>query len=138
MGANFTVYAYGIEDGLQAYSNIQALLVIQPIGFFEFFSVMGFPEFLINRANGLNEDRGGVDFRSSCLPLVKHIDVPTMLVQNRNDPWTDLEWVNEFYDELVVEKEMLWLAGSKKRLYAYDLFGHSPGKMLEWFGRYVK
>ena len=58
--------------------------------------------------------------------------------QNKNDPWTDMEWVNKFYDELAVEKEMLWLDGSKKRLYAYDHFGHSPGKMLEWFGRYVK
>jgi dienelactone hydrolase len=118
MGANSTTYAYGIKGGLQEYTNIKALFAIQPIGFAEFLEAMGIPKFIITRANKLNLSRGGKDFNSNCLPQVKHISVPTMVVQNENDPWTKLDWVQRYYDELTVEKEMLWLQGAKKRLYA--------------------
>jgi hypothetical protein len=137
MGANSTTYAYGIEGGLQEYGNIKALLAIQPITFTGFLEAMGFPQFIVNRANEYNLHRGGKDLNASCLPQVKYINVPTMLVQNKNDPWTKFDWVQNYYDELAVEKEMLWLDGSKKRLYAYDHFSHSPEKMLEFFNEHV-
>ena len=38
---------------------------------------------------------------------------------------------------LAVEKEMFWIDGEKKRLYAYDYFGHSPEKMLEFFNKHL-
>jgi alpha-beta hydrolase superfamily lysophospholipase len=138
MGANSTAYAYGIEGGLQEYKNIKALVAVQPIGFSEFLQSMGIPNFLVNRANRYNLKRGGKDLDSTCLPQVKNINVPTMLVQNQNDPWTNMDWVKQFYDNLAVEKEMFWIDGEKKRLYAYDYFGHSPEKMLEFFDKHLK
>jgi hypothetical protein len=137
MGANSTTYAYGIESGLQEYKNIKALIAIQPIGFAEFLRAMSVPKFIINRANKINLIRGGLDFNSTCLPQVKKVSVPTMLVQNQNDPWTSMDWVKQYFDNLTVEKEMFWVDGEKKRLYAYDYFGNSPEKMLEWFGKYM-
>lgn len=137
MGANSTTHAYGIEDGLQDYKNIRALMAIQPISYTEFLQALGIPKFLINRANKLNLKRGGKDFNSSCLPQVQNITVPTMLVQNQNDTWTNMNWVKQYYDNLTVEKEMFWINGEKKRFAAYDYFGNSPEKMLEFFNNHL-
>lgn len=133
MGANSTTYAYGIEGGLQEYKNIKALMAIQPIGYTEFLQALGIPKFLIIRANKFNLKRGGKDFNSTCLPQVKSITVPAIVIQNQNDPWTNMNWVKQFYDNLAVEKEKFWIDGKKKRFAAYDYFGNSPEKMLEFF-----
>lgn len=98
---------------------------------------MGVPRSLVSRANKINLKRGGIDFFKSCLPNVKSINVPTMFVQNKNDPWTSFDYVNRFYDELKAEKEILWLDLSKKRAAAYDWIGKNPDKILEWFGKYI-
>ena len=60
-----------------------------------------------------------------------------MVVQNSNDPWTNFDSVKQYYDELTVEKEMFWIDGAKKRFAAYDYFGHSPEKMLDFFNKYL-
>ncbi len=138
MGANSTTYAYGIDGGLQEYANIKAMLAIQPVGYSDFLKGMGVPEFFINRANRLNLKRGGKDFNQTCLPQVKKINVPTLLMQNKNDPWTILDWINQYYDELSVEKEMFWTDDVKKRLAAYDYFSNQPEKMLGFFANYMK
>jgi pimeloyl-ACP methyl ester carboxylesterase len=138
MGANSTTYAYGNAGGLREYENIKALVAIQPIGFMEFLRAMGVPRSLVARANRLNLKRGGLDFNSTCLPQVKSINVPTMLVQNQNDPWTNMDWVKQYYDNLTVEKEMFWIEGEKKRLAAYAYFGQNPEKMLEFFNKHLR
>jgi hypothetical protein len=137
MGANSTTYAYGIEGGLQNYTGIKALIAVQPVGNAIVLKAFGIPDFLINRANRLNLCRGGRDLHLTCLDQVGDITVPTLLVQNSNDPWTDMDWVEKFCDELAVEKEMFWIEGPKKRLAAYDYFSHQPDKMLEFFGKYL-
>jgi alpha-beta hydrolase superfamily lysophospholipase len=136
MGANSTTYAYGIEGGLQEYLNIKALLAIQPLGYTDLLQALRVPNFIINRANRLNLRRGGKDFNSSCLQQVKAITVPTLLMQNRNDPWAKMESVEQFYQELTVEKEMFWIDGPKKRFAAYNYFSHQPEKMIEFFNKY--
>lgn len=137
-GAGATTYAYGAENGLQQYKNIKALLVMQPMySNATFLKAFGFPTFLVNRANRLNLKRGGKDLYQSCWPLVKNINVPTLVVQAEGDPWTDMDKVKEYYDNLQVEKEMFWIKGTKKRLASYDWFSHSPGRMLEFFNKHV-
>lgn len=137
MGAVSTACAYGAENGLQKYTNIKALIAVQPIGFAEFLHAMGVPSFLVRRANKVNLNRGGVDLYASCLPYVKSINVPTMVVQNKNDPWTSFDYVNSYYDELKTEKAMLWLDLSKKRVAAYDWIGKNPEKILAFFGKHL-
>jgi alpha-beta hydrolase superfamily lysophospholipase len=138
MGANSTTYAYGIKNGLQNYKNIKALIAIQPLGLAEFMKAMGIPDFFIKRANKYNLKREGVDLNETCLPQVKNITVPTMLVQNKNDPWTNFDGVREYYDSLTVEKEMLWIDGEKKRFDAYEYFINYPEKMLDFFNEHLK
>ena len=74
----------------------------------------------------------------SFLPYVKDISVPTLVIQNQNDPMTDMDMVKRYYDDLAVEKEMLWLDLEKKRAAAYDWVGKNPEPILGWFGKYMK
>ena len=65
--------------------------------------ITGYPDHLPSIYAALN-----LNVRSF-LPDVKTITVPTLLVQNKNDPWTNLDMVNTYYEGLAVEKEMLLL-----------------------------
>ena len=138
MGQSATTLAYGPENGLQNYENVKALVSVQPLGYAKFVRAMGIPNFLVTMANKPIQERTGIDFRTNTfMPNVKNITVPTLVIQNRNDPWTDIDHVKEYYSKLNVEKEMLWLDLSKKRAASYDWIGKNPEKILEWFGKYV-
>jgi esterase/lipase len=73
----------------------------------------------------------------SFLPNVKDIDVPTLIVQNSNDPWTDMGFVDSFYNQLTVEKEIHWADLAKNRIAAYDYIGQNPEGVYEWYDRYI-
>lgn len=137
MGANSTTYSYGIKGGLQEYKNIKALIAIQPIIFVDFLKGFGVSKDKIEKVNKFNLERGGKDFLSSPLPHVKDISVPTMLVQGEGDPWANMEWIKQFYNELQVEKEMFWIQEITKRVATYDYFNNSPEKMLKFFNKYL-
>ena len=137
MGAVSTTNAYGIENGLQNNKNIKALIANQPIIITDFIKGYGFSDKMAKKANEFNMKRGGADLSSSCLAHVKDITVPTLLVQAEGDPWANLDWIKEFYNELQVEKEMYWIKGTKKRLESYDWFSHTPESMLKFFKKYL-
>ena len=137
MSAVSTTNAYGIEIGLQENKNIKALIANQPIVITDFIKGYGFPDFMVRKANEYNMKRGGVDLSTSCLSKVKEITVPTLLVQAKGDPWANLDWIKEFYNELQVEKEMYWIKGTRKRLESYDWFSHTPEPMLNFFKKYL-
>ena len=71
------------------------------------------------------------------LPYVKDISVPTLVIQNRNDPMTNLDMVNQYYNDLTVEKEMLWLDLEKKRGAAYAWLGKNPEPIVGWFEKHM-
>jgi hypothetical protein len=114
------------------------MIAIQPLTYDYFMKAMGLPGFLVNSGNKFNQNKRGVNLTGdSFLPYVKDISVPTMVVQNENDPMTNLDMVKQYYNDLAVEKELLMLDLEKKRGAAYDWLGKNPTKILEWFGRYV-
>ena len=138
MGQSATTMAYGRDNGLHNYENIKALISVQPLTYEKFVAALGFPKFVINRANKVIEQKTGIDFNeNNFMPNVKDIKVPTLVIQNRNDPWTNRELVNEYYDHLNVEKELWWLDLGKQRAAGYDWIGKNSDKILEWFGRYM-
>jgi dienelactone hydrolase len=139
MGAAASTYAYGMGDkGLKEYANIKAMIAVQPLHYKEFVKAFGMPSFLNKAGSKVSLERTGIDLNTKTfMPDAKHISVPTLVVQNRNDPWTDLDFVQAYYDELYVEKEMLWLELSKKRAAAYDYLGTSPKFINDFFGRYL-
>ncbi|WP_421856213.1 alpha/beta hydrolase [Oricola sp.] len=137
MGSSSTLLAYGIPGGLQEVANIKAVIFVQPNYDGVFLKNFGAPGFLVNAANRSSIARGGPDMFKSPLERVAHVNVPTLVTQNRNDPWFDNDYVNGVYEQLKTEKEFLWFDGQKNRLDGYGYFGEHPEKMLEWFNRYV-
>ena len=43
--------------------------------------------------------------------------------------------VENYYNALEVEKEMMWLDIEKSRFAAYDYLGRSPEKLMGWFDK---
>ncbi len=138
MGSSATVLNYGIEDGLENHPNIKAMVIIQPLYTGAWFENWNIPKFLINQSAKYSLKHGGIDFRKSPIDHFKHITVPTMIVQNENDPVTDMKFVKACYSELKVEKEMVWTSIDKNRLAGYADIAEHPEKMMEWFGKFVK
>ncbi len=139
MGASSTTFAYGLEDEMKKRENVKAMIAVQPLTYDYFVKAMGLPGFLVNSGNKFNKSERGVDLTGdSFLPYAKDITVPTLVIQNQNDPMTNLDMVEQYYRDLTAEKEMLMLDLEKKRGAAYDWIGKNPIKILEWFGKYVK
>ncbi len=138
MGTSATALAYGVENGLQNYKNIKALVSIQPLTYEKFVKAMGVPNFLVKSANKPIQERTGIDFsKNTFMPNVKHITAPTLVIQNQNDPWTSVKLVQEYYNEIQAEKAMLWLDIEKKRAAAYNWIGKNPAEILNWFQKHM-
>lgn len=138
MGAAATAYAYGTDGGLASHPNIKALLAVQPLLYPDFVHGLGIPGFLSRGASKVNLQRTGVDLDTmSFLPHVKDIPVPTLLVQNENDPWANADRIRQFHDALTVEKELVWLDLSKDRAAAYNHLGEHPELVVDFFGKHM-
>ena len=140
MGAASTTYAYGLKDGLKQYNNIKAMVAIQPMRYLDFVKALGLPGFLQNWVNKENSKRVGFDMvAKSFKDDVKEIPVPTLLVQNDSDEYLNRASIDEYYNSLQVEKEMLWLSDiGKKRAAGYDYLTKNPEKILYWFDKYMQ
>ena len=138
MGAASSTFAYGLEPEMKKNKKVKAMIAVQPLTYDYFVKAMGMPDFLVNGGNKFNRSKRGVDLTGdSFLPYVKDISVPTMVIQNQNDPMTNLDMVNQYFDDLNVEKEYLKLSLEKKRGAAYDWIGKNPDKILGFFNKYI-
>lgn len=64
----------------------------------------------------------------------KHVRVPTLLYQVRDDVLTDPSDVQTMFDNIpVADKKLLWLRGTTARWDGYLEFQRRPQPMLEWF-----
>lgn len=69
---------------------------------------------------------------------VKDLKVPTMYVQARNDPWTELSDSQSFYEKTPDNpKEFSWIENTAHRFESYSYFQDKPEKMLEWIKKWV-
>lgn len=137
MGTSSTAFAYGLDNGLQNYDNIRALISVQPLRYLDYMSAMGVPNFLTHRVNQYNINRGGADLSGSFFPFVTKIKVPTLVIQNKNDPWTKLDKVDEYFHLLSGEKELLMLDLEKNRAAAYDWLGEHPEQWCDFFDKHL-
>lgn len=138
MGAGSSTFAYGLEPDMKKNNRIKTMIAVQPLTYDYFVDAMGMPDFLIKSGNKYNMDKRAVNLSGdSFLPYAKDISVPTLVIQNKNDPMTNLDMVQQYFDDLSVEKELLMLNLEKKRGSAYDWVGKNPEKILEWFSKYL-
>jgi pimeloyl-ACP methyl ester carboxylesterase len=74
----------------------------------------------------------------SPLEYARDIKVPTMYVQARKDPWTELSDIQGFYDNTPDNpKELFWIDDTRHRFDSYVYFQKKPEKMLEWLLKWV-
>jgi esterase/lipase len=139
MGQAATTFAFGLENEMKSFKNLKSMISVQPLTYDYFMKAMGLPNFMINSTNKYNKEKRNTDLTGdSFLPYVKDISIPTLVIQNQNDPMTNMDMVNDYYNDLTVEKEMLWLDLEKKRGAAYAWLGDNPDKILSWFNKYTK
>ncbi|MEX0347457.1 MAG: alpha/beta hydrolase family protein [Rhizobiaceae bacterium] len=138
MGAGATTYAYGLEDGLANRGNIKALVAVQPLLYSCFIDALGMPRFLANQGAKVTQQRLGFDLAEpDFIDHAPKINVPTLVVQNQNDPWTRMDMVKRYHDALTVEKELKMLDLEKSRFAAYDWVGTHAGEVQAWFDEHM-
>ncbi|NQV13230.1 MAG: alpha/beta fold hydrolase [Parcubacteria group bacterium] len=143
MGANSTIVAMSKEP--EVFKDVKCMVAIQPISMKVFirtylgklFTPVGakllmplVSKFVAWRGKYLLEKMSPADY-------AQDIKVPTMYVQTKNDPWTDLNDIKGFYAETPAPKEFFWIEGTKHRFEGYQYFGEQPAKMLEWLGKWM-
>ncbi|MEM7126792.1 MAG: alpha/beta fold hydrolase [Chloroflexota bacterium] len=138
MGAASSTYAFGKENGLSQNEKIKAMVAIQPLRYPDFIKALGLDNFVGRWVTNRNNERTNMDLNKvSFMPDVPSINVPTLLVQNSNDEYLNRQSIEEYYDALTVEKEMMWLDLGNKRAAGYDYLTKNPEKILSFFKRYV-
>ncbi len=144
MGANSTIIA--MSKVPNAFKNVKCLFAIQPISMEVFIrtymKIVLMPigqkifmpmikKFVVMRGGEHMEMMSPKDY-------VRDLRVPTMYVQAKNDPWTELSDIEGFYrDTPDNPKEFFWIYDTKHRFESYSYFETKPEKMLEWLKRWM-
>ncbi|WP_420401700.1 alpha/beta hydrolase family protein [Flagellimonas sp.] len=137
MGQGASTFAFGMEDMAQ-FKNLKTMISVQPLTYDYFVKALGLPNFLIEAGNRYNKSKRNITLNGdSFLPYVKDITVPTLVIQNSNDPMTNLDMVQQYYDALQVDKELLMLELEKKRGATYSWVGTNPTPILGWLNKYM-
>ncbi|MEO1623319.1 MAG: alpha/beta fold hydrolase, partial [Cyanobacteria bacterium J06632_3] len=139
MGAAASTYAYGLgNQGLQQYPQVKAMIAVQPLHYKDFVRALGLPGFLNRLGDKTSQERLGFDLNEKTfISDASNITVPTLVIQNRKDPWTDLTFVQQYHDNIPAEKELLWLELSEDRAAAYDYLGTSPETLSNFFAKHL-
>jgi dienelactone hydrolase len=144
MGANSTIIAMSKEP--EDFSRVKCLFAIQPISmevFIRTYSKKLLTPALSNALMPMVKKflvwRGAHPLEEmSPLKYAKDIKVPTIFVQARNDPWTELSDIQSFYDNTPSNpKEFFWIENTSHRFDSYKYFEDKPEKMLEWFRKWL-
>ena len=138
MGAAATTYAYGRENGLASRDNIKAMIAVQPLLYTCFVQALGMPSFMTRAGEKVSKERLGFDMsKPNFIDDAPKVTVPTLVVQNQNDPWTQMNMVTDYYNALTTEKELKLLDIEKSRFAAYDYVGTHPDELMGWFDKYL-
>lgn len=138
MGSASTTYAYGRENGLGTRASVKAMIAVQPLLYTCFIEALGMPGFMARAGERVSNARLGFDMsQPNFVKDASKVSVPTLVVQNQNDPWTQMGMVEDYYNALTVQKEMKLLDIEKSRFAAYDYIGAHPKDLMGWFDRYM-
>ena len=142
MGANSSIIAMSKARDELINKNIKCMIAVQPISTEVFVRAFGKDKGvdpnLLKETEKICIERGGYAF-SAMSPLLyaKDIFVPTLYVQAKSDPWTELDYVMDTYKATPEPKELLLLEGKMHRFDTYNYFGEHPEKMLQFFSKYL-
>jgi alpha/beta superfamily hydrolase len=135
MGAASTMTA--LSKGKEQITNAKFLVAIQPVTSSVFFrsymEAVYTPVslFLVPIVDKIVQWRGGYAFEEmSPGRFTKDIEIPTMYIQSKEDPWTDLDDIRGFYQTTPGAEELWLLEGKMERFDAYNYVGEHPEKVL--------
>ncbi len=146
MGANATFFAAGEDPTAFADNKVSALIAMQPLRNGDFINAMGgIPAKLYDEANDHFHQVTGHDLNPEIMSSIAKVPVPTLLLQGRHDPWTNLDFIQETFDTLGADandgagivKELEWLEDTEHRFDGYNWFADHPASMLGWFAAHV-
>lgn len=138
MGSASTTYAYGMEDGLAKNPQIKAFVAVQPLLYDYFVDALGMPGFIRRSADKVTNKRLGFDLTEpNFIKDAPKVSVPTLVIQNSNDPWTHISMIHDYHNALTVEKDLKLLELEKSRFAAYDWVGKNPAEVEAWFARFM-
>ncbi|MFP4475199.1 MAG: alpha/beta hydrolase [Desulfatibacillaceae bacterium] len=137
MGANATIIAFAMDS--LTMERVDALVAVQPVAMDVFVSeylksVYGKPVTWMSPSVRENAERmcGKELGEMSPLPHASEVTAPTLVVQAREDEWTNLDFVRKVVEAIPAEKSVLFLNSSLTRFDMYNYFGENPGKLLYW------
>ena len=137
LGGNSTLVA--MRKHPEAFEGIRSMILVQPIS----------GNYLVKRlcktmrfgkkGEQIFEDtyREMMGYRvtdSAPLEDAPSINVPTFVLQVRNDKMTYPEDVQSIYDAIPnPDKKLHWIENTKMRFHGYTFFSEHPGMMIDWY-----
>jgi pimeloyl-ACP methyl ester carboxylesterase len=143
MGANSTIIAMSKQPG--AFKGVKCLMAIQPISMEvfvrtyakKFLSPFGV-KLLMPMVKKFMIWQGAHPLgKMSPKEYARDLKVPTLYVQARHDPWTELSDIQGFHENTPPPKEFFWIEDTKHRFETYSYFQDKPEKMLEWLEKWL-
>lgn len=126
----------------EEFRDVRAIVAPQPISLSSFYATildhMGMPDALPEVAEALRRATS-MELKDMDMPqYAKAVDIPTLLVQVRNDVLTTPKDVQAIFDAMPAEaKELLWIEGTHRRFDGYNYLPKNPKVMLDWFQRFM-
>lgn len=124
------------------FENVEAFVCPQPcsmhIGMKEIATLQGVGEYM--EELDLEQLKLGGFKNSDMSPhhYANQVNIPTFIIQVKDDFWTRPEDVQTTYDLIPgTDKKLFWVEGTNKRFDGYNYFGEHPEQMIEWFNTYM-
>jgi uncharacterized protein len=139
-GMNATMV--GLAKHPDEFADVQAIVAPQPISLSAFYRTilghMGMPDALPEVADALRRATSMELKDMDMPPYAKAVNIPTLLLQVRQDSMTTSDDVQAIFDAMPAEqKELIWIEGTKRRFDGYNYLPKNPRPMLDWFQRFL-
>ncbi|MHC1547898.1 alpha/beta hydrolase family protein [Phyllobacterium sp. K27] len=139
-GMNATMVA--MSKHRDEFDDVRAIVAPQPISLSSFYrtilSHMGIPDALPEVADALRRATS-MELKDMDMPqYAAAVDVPTLLLQVRDDTLTTPADVQAMFDAMPTnQKDLIWIDGTNRRFDGYNYLPENPKPMLDWFERFV-
>lgn len=139
-GMNATMVA--MSKHREEFDDVRAIVAPQPISLSAFYrtilSHMGIPDALPEVADALRRSTSMELKDMDMPPYATAVDIPTLLLQVRNDTLTTPDDVQAIFDAMPTDrKDLIWIDGTNRRFDGYNYLPANPKLMLDWFERFL-
>jgi pimeloyl-ACP methyl ester carboxylesterase len=139
-GMNATMVA--MSKHRSEFDDVRAIVAPQPISLSSFYRTilehMGMPDALPEVAGALRRATG-MELKDMDMPqYATAVDIPTLLLQVRDDTLTTPADVQAIFDAISTnQKNLIWIDGTNRRFDGYNYLPKKPKPMLDWFERFM-